>query len=257
MIYAELGGVGLLALVGWARRARQFKSDVTARVFVAMFALFWLLMLVSYVRWTLAVLGTDQARQLFPGLSLLAVFLAAGIAYVAPARRDTVLRIWCGGLFTLALGVLVYLHMLFYPSPANLATLPALDGSSAPADFGHTIRIVDYRIDRTQVAPGDSITAQFYWQAQDEPSQDYWLLLQLTGKDGVVANKDGVPGAGRVTTDWWQTGQTFESRHTLIVPKDTAPGTYTLRIGLHPFGKWEWLPVNNRDMLDLGTITVH
>jgi hypothetical protein len=97
----------------------------------------------------------------------------------------------------------------------------------------------------------------FYWQAIDNPRTDYWLLLQLASNENVVANQDGVPAAGRTTTDWWQKGQTFESRHTLIVPRDIAPGTYTLRLGLHPFGRWEWLPVNNREMLDLATIRIN
>ncbi len=254
-VYTALGGVALIAVVGWARRSR--KTDEAVRVFILAFVSFWLLMLVSYVRWTLAVQGTDQARQLFPGLPLLSVFLAAGIAHFTSIRRRTVWMIWCGGFFTLALGILIYLQSLYYPSPSNLA-LPVQDGSNIPADFGGTIRIIDYRIDQTKVAPGKSITTQFDWQALKDPSQNYWLLLQLTNQNGTVAKQqDGVPSGGRVTTDWWLKGQTFESSQTLVIPKNTVSGTYTLRIGLHPFGKWQWLPVDNRDMLDLGTITVH
>ncbi|HEX7589078.1 MAG TPA: hypothetical protein VF478_12240, partial [Anaerolineae bacterium] len=81
--------------------------------------------------------------------------------------------------------------------------------------------------------------------------------LQLSGSGAAVANRDGVPSRGRVTTDGWKPGQTFVSHHTLIVPNDLPSGSYTLRLGLHPFGRWDWLTVNRRDMLDLATIQVN
>jgi hypothetical protein len=38
-----------------------------------------------------------------------------------------------------------------------------------------------------------------------------------------------------------------ESWHTLGgVPSDIPSATYTLRVGLHPYGKWEWLPVRGQ-----------
>jgi hypothetical protein len=67
-IYVVLGVVTLLALLGWARAARAsrlFERDSNLRALVAAFVVFWLLMLTAFARWTLAVLGTDQARQLF------------------------------------------------------------------------------------------------------------------------------------------------------------------------------------------------
>ncbi len=94
------------------------------------------------------------------------------------------------------------------------------------------------------------------WQALQDPGEDYWLLVQLVGTGEPVANQDGVPANGRPTTDWWHKGQVYTSLHKFKIPDDLAPGTYTLRLGLHPFERWEWLPVNGGDMLPLAKIDV-
>jgi 4-amino-4-deoxy-L-arabinose transferase-like glycosyltransferase len=258
-VYATLGAAGFLALLGWigyAQDARKQKLAASVRAIFILFAAFWLLMLAAYVRWTLTVLGTDQARQLFPGLPLLAIFLAAGLARLFTSYKKVALAAWSGGLLALTLAALFYLHSIYAAPLYNASSLIPLGGALVPTDFGQTIRVMDYRIGQTRVAPDSSITLQVYWQALNDPPENYWLLLQLIGTEGTVANKDGVPSTGRLTTDWWKTGQVFVSRHTLVVPNDVAPGIYSLQIGLHPFGRWEWLPVRGRDMFALGNILV-
>jgi 4-amino-4-deoxy-L-arabinose transferase-like glycosyltransferase len=258
-IYVILGGLALLASLGWvryARTSRQAQRDFDARGILAAFGVFWLLMLAAFARWTLAVLGTDQARQLFPGLPLFAIVFTVGLAYLSVDHTKIVLTTAYGGLFGLNLAVLVYLGAMFAGSPQNLATLPRLGGAAAPADFNRTIRVVDYRVEPTRVAPGGVVEVRLQWQALSAPTENYWLLLQLAGPGELVVNKDGVPSAGRPTTDWWRTGDVFVSHHTLIVPEDAAPGTYKLRLGLHPFERWEWLPVRGQEMLVLDGITV-
>ncbi|MCL4395452.1 MAG: glycosyltransferase family 39 protein, partial [Chloroflexi bacterium] len=63
-LYAVLGVVGALAAGGWVRWARArgraaLPSGMPA--VLAAFGAFWFLMLAAFVRWTRAVLGTDQA----------------------------------------------------------------------------------------------------------------------------------------------------------------------------------------------------
>ncbi|MGQ9667699.1 MAG: hypothetical protein ACUVWB_10330, partial [Anaerolineae bacterium] len=53
--------------------------------------------------------------------------------------------------------------------------------------------------------------------------------------------KDGSPSAGRDTTDRWPPNAIIPARHWLAVPAHTLPGEYTLWLGLHPFGSWDWL----------------
>ncbi len=256
--YALLGLAGLVSAAGWIGHLRDGlsnRSQANSQRVLLLFALFWLLMLAALVRWTLEVLGTDQARLLYPGLSLLAVFLVSGLARLFRPMQRLAIAVWVGGFFVLGLIMALY-PLLVYPAPTYRSdSLAALGGVEAPADF-ETIRVLDYRVDRDRAVPGDKIAVDVYWQALSDPTEHYWLLLQLAGKDGAAANKDGAPAAGRATTDWWKKDQVYVSRHTLELPGDLPPGTYALQLGLHPFGRWEWLPVRGQDMLVLGRVNV-
>ncbi|MCL5952581.1 MAG: hypothetical protein M1132_12830 [Chloroflexi bacterium] len=257
-VYAGLGIVALGALAGWigyawdGRKGRLAPGVLKA---LGLCALFWGVMLAAHIRWTMTVLGTDQARQLFPGLPLLAVVLSAGLARLFQAREKLASVLWSAGALGVAAGALVYLGSVFSPGVPSPSAPVLLDGHR-PADFGQAIRVVDYRVDRTQAAPGNSIQVQIEWQALEDLTENYWLLVQLGDERGAIANKDGVPSGGRTTTDWWSKGQIFVSSHTIAIPADAAPGTYTLRLGLHPMGRWEWLPVGGGDMMEMAKIRV-
>lgn len=253
--YSFLDGLWVLSLLGWLVHAPndlRGQSVPGTRGLLATFGLFWVVMLAAYVRWVQTVLGADQARQLFPGLPLLAIVIIVGLSRLFGSRRWIPAGVVSLGGPLLAASVLVYLSSVFAVAPQYQPVTAAGRG----ADFGQVVRLVDVRIEPATVSPGGVITARFSWQALTRPSENYWLLLQLAGKGGPVASKDGVPGAGRLTTDWWDRGQVYVSRHQLTVPEDVTPGTYALRVGLHPFGRWDWLPVQGQDMFSLGNIVV-
>lgn len=258
-VYLILNAAALLGLLGWVGYAfdahgRQLGPNI--RFLLVTFLAFWLVLLSAYVRWAITDMATGQARLLYPGLPLWAIFMTAGFARLIPGKVKFAIGFWTAGLFGLSIAVLLFLHSLFAPPILDLHALPPLAPDRAPADFGRTIRVVDYQIDSVQVTPGGSLVVHIYWQALSNPQEDYWMLLQLANKDGAVANRDGVPSAGKTTTDWWQKGEVYESRHTFALPNDLAPGIYTLRLGLHPFNRWEWLPVQGAEMLQLDRITV-
>lgn len=255
-LYAALGALSLLSLTGWlvyARQVRHKKHDPKVGSLLALACAFWAPLLVAHLRFSISILGTDQGRQLFSGLSLLAPLLVVGLSRFL-GKFAAIL--WSGGLFMLSLIMLLYLHVIYSPPMLDPLSKYSLGRLDVPIDFGKTIRVIDYRVDKTQISPGDSINVEFYWQALNPSNENYWLLLQLDGKETVAAKSDGVPSAGRRTTDWWQSGQIFFSRHKLVVPVDFAPGTYALRMGLHPFGRWEWLPVRGGDAIDFDNILV-
>lgn len=210
------------------------------------------MLIASYVWLMRSVLGMDQARQIFQGLPALATLIAAGFLRLSTVWRDLIAALFAVGLGLIGATSLGLVPIAFAP-PAVAATTSQLP---VPLDFGNTIRVSDYQIDQPQVVPGDTVAVDIRWQALRNPSENYWLLLQLAGEAGEIAKKDGVPSAGRLTTDWWQTGQTSVSRHELTVPSDLPPGIYALRLGLHPFGLWEWLPVAGQEMVELGKVTV-
>lgn len=254
LAYVALSALLVVALMGvilllndW----RAGKLPSATRQGLLTFSLYWLLLELAYLRSVYALLGMDQARQIFAGLPAFGALVTQGI--LRPFRRHYMpaLILICGmGLVALANGF--SLASLYAPNP-TLTNVAA----SSPMDFGKQIRVVNFRVDPQRVLPGDTISVQVQWQALNDMSEDYWLLLQIKDRDQSVASKDGVPSAGRTTTDWWHQGQQFESRHTITIPEDALPGNYTLRLGLHPFGNWNWLQVDGQDMLELGKIEIN
>ncbi len=251
--YVVLTGLLLLAALGALQLLRDWRAgklpSVTSQGLI-FFALYWFLLEAGHIRSVFALVGMDQARQIFAGLPAFGTLMAFGILRLFSNQRIPALIISCGmGLVALANGF--YLANLYAPNYAVASQMIA-----PPLDFGKQIRMLDYQVGTLRIVPGETVGIQVTWQAQNNVSENYWLLLQLVSGNTVFANANGVPSGGRTTTDWWQTGQIFSSRHTLIVPNDLAPGVYTLQLGLHPYGKWEWLPVRGRDMLPLATIDV-
>ncbi len=249
-------GVGLAGAVLLLRDWRAGRLPDTARRGLTAFAIFGILLVGAHLRSMVFMVGMDQARQIFAALPVLCVVLAGGIDRLLHTRRAYSTAIVTGGV--LLIGVLNAFVIQSHYAPVTLpaGAIALASSSGPPMDFGNQIRVVDYAMDTVHVAPGDSLSVQVTWQALAAPRENYWLLLQLQGKAGAAANKDGVPSAGRTTTDWWQPGQIYRSRHALVVPQDTPPGSYTLLLGLHPFARWEWLPVRGQEMLTLGTVVV-
>ncbi len=251
-IYLVLGIVACSALAGYILAMWRGEAALKLRrIFLLMVSLLLLLGAV-YLRFVLADLGAGQARMLLPGLVPVGIVLTVGWFVLWQSHRTLALVTWSGGFFGLAL-VTFFLIQSFYALPLIQATARA---DSKPIDFQDTIRVVNFQVEKNNVAPGGEIAVQFDWEALAVPQENYWLALQLVGADGGVANKDGVPSAGRITTDWWQPGQMFRSRHVLQIPPDVEAGAYALTLGLHPYNRWEWLRVGNADTIPLAQIVV-
>lgn len=260
-VYLGFTLLALSALVGWllyARAACTRQLDTRVKRVFVLFVLFWILLLAAHTRWSLNTLGSDQARQLFAGLPLLSIFFTVGFARLLYPRTRVAMTIW-SVCFLAASLFLVFTFWTTYQAPIDAAsthTLPA-PGATDPVDFGKSIRLLNYQFKPTAAHPGDTVTFSADWQALEPINQNDWLLLQLfKGKEAIV-NKDGVPSAGRVTTDLWHTNAIYTSRHTFQIPHDAEPGNYKLTIGIHPAGRYDWLPVKGQDIFPLGTIVVN
>ncbi|MGB8645886.1 MAG: glycosyltransferase family 39 protein [Anaerolineae bacterium] len=254
-LYIALGFVGLATLIGWVRLARGGFQEHSARLLLVWVALFWAISIVAYIRWAINDAGAGQVRQLLPGLPLLAVAISVGLGWLGRPHHKSVIAGWSFAAAVLAVGTLFYLNSLYLPAPTLAAPL-TIRGTGTPTRFGDTLLLQAYSLDRTHIAPGETLNIQLDWESQQATREDYWVLFKLSAADETVAQQDSVPSAGRLTTDWWQPGQKLSGRHKLVIPVDTAPGTYTLSIGLHPFGKWDWLPVHGQDTLTLQEIVV-
>lgn len=253
-VYTGLAVGTLIAAGGWLGYALDARRGVLRRgvgALLVTFGVFWLALGASFVRWTLTFAGTEQGRLLFPGLPLLSLFLVLGVARIFGAYVRWAIAAVSAGMLVLALAALLYLHGIFQPSP-NVVSAP----TAGAVDFGQTLVLRGFELDQTEVKPGGELLVRLDWESAKETRENYWLLLQVQDREGAVVNKDAVPGAGRVTTDWWQRGELYSAYHHIAVPPDVEPGTYDLTVGVHPYGKWEWLPSRSGDTFLLERVVI-
>lgn len=253
--YWALTSVVALGFLGAFVQFRDWRAGRLAlptKIGWAIFILFFVLLVGAQIRFMLQMYGMDEARHIYASLPLFSIFTVAGVLRLVQSRQNLAAIILTIGMGLLGIGALYFAASIYAPR----YSAPAIASSLVPIDFGGQIRVVNYRIDQTQVAPNESISVQINWQVLRDGTENDWLMLQLVSANDVIAQQEGVPSNGRTTTDWWRAGQTLSSRHVLVVPAEIGAGKYQVRLGLHPFGRWEWLPVRGGEFYTLGTIEV-
>jgi hypothetical protein len=108
----------------------------------------------------------------------------------------------------------------------------AADGALGP------VELVGYDIDRTAVAPGESITFTLYWQAAAALEAEYVVYNHLVPLDSreIAGQIDGPPlvTANRPTTEWDDPDEVLVSRpFTLAIDPAVPPGEYRLVTGFY------------------------
>ncbi len=256
-LYAALGIVPLGALVGWARRSDGFWTR-RGRGLALLLLVYALAVFAALLRWTAMVLGTSQARLLYPALPAFALFLGGGWARLASGRWRRV-----------GVGATVFLLILAAWTPwgvirhtyARPEYRPAPPVSTPHVSFG-SIGLHEVHLSPGPWTAGGTYDLWLTWRSPEAPLPDLWLLVKLVDDDGrTVWAKDGSPTAGRDTTDCWPPGTFIPSHHRLRLPASLPAGRYRLQIGIHPPGKWTWWPVvvdgkPVGEVYDVGTVEV-
>ena len=65
-------------------------------------------------------------------------------------------------------------------------------------------------------------------------SERYKVFVHVLDQNGkIVAQTDREPGGGQQPTTSWASNELIVDRYGVLIPEDTAPGTYTIEIGLY------------------------
>lgn len=117
---------------------------------------------------------------------------------------------------------------------AEYGTAPTGEKIPSGALFGADIMLVDGALSAKEVAPGDVLSLELRWQAARTPADDLKVFVHLSVSSDVqpVAQHDSAPANGFAPTSGWPTGTPIVDRHGLQIPRDLAPGTYRLLVGL-------------------------
>ena len=110
---------------------------------------------------------------------------------------------------------------------------------AADARFGEQLHLTGYDLDRTTLAPGETLTFRAYWRALRLPDSNYSMFVHLVaaGDDALLAQADSSPGAvDRPTLTWNDLDELYFGPDVQVtIPADLPAGAYTLRVGLYDY----------------------
>jgi hypothetical protein len=92
-----------------------------------------------------------------------------------------------------------------------------------------------------------------YWKSIAKTDKDYTVFVHLIDSSGRVrAQVDAQPRGGTYPTSIWDAGEVIRDDYTLPLPRDLAPGEYTIEVGAYEYPSLTRLTVSDADGNRLG-----
>ena len=172
--------------------------------------------------------------------NLISMLTALGLMALALFRWR-----WKAALAVVILGVVLAVLVAWHIRPFDFQTQPR----QKEVNLEDQVKLLGYDLDRETYGPGDGMGVTLYWLGLQEMSQNYKVFVHLMdeGQTTMWAQHDGDPGGGFTPTTRWLEGEVVLDLHTLTLPRETPPGTYTLFTGMY-----EWETVRNLTILTPG-----
>ncbi|MCP4423320.1 MAG: hypothetical protein GY803_02400 [Chloroflexi bacterium] len=109
--------------------------------------------------------------------------------------------------------------------------------------FNNEIGLVGFGLNKTAVAPGDSVTLSFLWRSLDEKmTQDYTMFVHLLDEDGRLLTQHDAPPQNKPTSAWLRQ-EIIRAQSTITIPPGTRNGEAHLIVGVYAWPSLERLPV--------------
>jgi hypothetical protein len=120
--------------------------------------------------------------------------------------------------------------------------------------FGEGLWLKGYSVSHTQVAPGEQVQLELFWevtstQRRGDKSSIQLIDLNTTHK---AAQRDGEPACGVYHLGEWRPGDLNLDPYTLTVAPDTPPGIYTFLVSLYEQDTQDHYPIFAPDGAHLG-----
>jgi 4-amino-4-deoxy-L-arabinose transferase-like glycosyltransferase len=96
-------------------------------------------------------------------------------------------------------------------------------------DWGHQIALVDYQLDRTTLAPGESLTLSLVWRALRRMPTDYVATVQVMDEHGTKIGQSDIP----LLTSAWQPDTIMTDRRSIPISRDAVAGVYNIQVGVY------------------------
>jgi uncharacterized membrane protein len=209
------------------------------------------------------VIVTETLPQLLPTTFHLGMAVGPSNSFSNPAQRLPVNTNSTARDIRLYPGRWVQLATFERQGPllARLSPQPTLHSfSSVQAQFGSSIQLTGFWLDTAvSASPGSELLLILRWVANHPPQADLTVFIHLLAPDGrLVAQNDAWPTwLSPQPTSQWPLNQPILDRHTLTLPPDLPPATYTLQLGLYDAATLERLNLRDgQNVLQLMQIQV-
>lgn len=146
-------------------------------------------------------------------------------------------------------------------SPYFLKAGPALlvePATRVDYRLGESIWLKGYSLPQTQVAAGDKVPLELYWQTTAYQTEGHGAgdkrFVQIINLDTLhkIAQRDSEPGCTKYEMEDWRPGDLNYDPATLTIAPDAPPGTYSVIVGLYDDETEERYPVFAADGAPLG-----
>jgi hypothetical protein len=100
--------------------------------------------------------------------------------------------------------------------------------------LGDSVRFLGYDLSSDTVQDEGEVGLTLYWQCLAEMSTSYTVFAHLVdGNQALVAQGDHIPGQGQFPTTGWIPQEVIVDSVRIPIPRDVAPGTHRLAIGMY------------------------
>ncbi len=256
-----VAGAGLAPAI--LRRMRAWRqaglSAIQTRDIAALMCLGVLTVaLAALARWTSITLAS-QGRLLFPVITVIAGFMAIGLArfwsirtthyamrgYAQIGLRLALLALPVGLAALTLLAPFVYIRPAYALPPrlSELSELPA-ELTRTEVRFGDSIRWIGYTAEQTRIEPGGEFVVTLYWQGLKPIGTNDSAFIRLYGRNNQqVALLDTYPGGGMWQTTRWIPGEIIVDRYRLRISDTLSmPAVLRMDVGFWNFDTKVFLP---------------
>jgi 4-amino-4-deoxy-L-arabinose transferase-like glycosyltransferase len=106
------------------------------------------------------------------------------------------------------------------------------------------VALIGYKVDKTNLRPGEEVRLTLYWQAVGEMNTDYTVFTHLIDEESNIwGQMDSQPLQGDYPTSFWDIGEVIEDEYSLSIHDDTPAGLYLLEVGMYELATGQRLPV--------------
>jgi hypothetical protein len=119
--------------------------------------------------------------------------------------------------------------------------------SSFRVRFGRDVELVALHLP-AEARPGDTITISYAWRAVRPLPADYFASVEFRTKEARRPFGHAHRMGGTFGTSRWPSGERIEEQITVVIPEDTAPGPYRVRVAVSAPGHVQRLRVGDADL---------